>query len=96
MKGSAVLAALMIPPPDVEFSGGTKAPLSRLLTGHTVALASAARAALDGGPLDPLLEQIERAAIWPPMAAGVRVAAEVAGHLSIARRQPIPQRTPDQ
>jgi hypothetical protein len=92
MKGTDVLAALAIPVPGVAVTGGSCAPLQKLLTGNTVALATATREALDGGPIDPLLAQIDRAALWPAMASGVRIAAEVAGHLSAARRHPIPRR----
>lgn len=96
MKGSDLLARLAIPIPSVELSGGTAAPMARLLGATTSDLCAATRAVLRGEGVDQLITAIDRAAIWPPMAAGVRVAAEVAAHVADQRGQVIPQRDPDQ
>ena len=91
MTGLDVLRSLAIPVPQVQFSGPHS--MGRLLHGITRDLASATRQALEGGSADHLIDQIDRAEPWPPMASGVHIAAEVLAHLADSRRAPIPIRS---
>ena len=93
MNARTALQRLAIPVPTPELNSST-APLGRLLAGLTADLAAATRAALSGGgqASDDLIAAIDRAAIWPPMAAGVVIAAEVLAHLADQRRACLPHR----
>ena len=92
MSGPEVLQRLAIPVPAVGINS-TRA-MGRLLHGMSRDLAVATRAALEGGNADALIDQIDRAEPWPPMASGVHVAAEVLGHIADRRSAVIPHRLP--
>lgn len=91
MSGPEILATLAIPVPQVQL-GGPRA-MGRLLHGITRDLALATRRALEGGSADDLIDQLDRAEPWPPMASGIHVAAEVLAHVVDTRRAAIPTRT---
>lgn len=91
MDGRGVLMQLAIPVPQVQFSGGRSC--TRLLTGIAIDLAKATRQALEGGSVDHLIDQIDRAEPWPPLASGVVVSAEVLAHIADTRRASVPHRS---
>jgi len=90
MSGPEVLQRLAIPVPGVQLN--SPHAMGRLLHGMTRDLAVATRQALEGGNADHLIDQIDRAEPWPPMASGVHVAAEVLGYVADRRRAVIPCR----
>lgn len=107
MTGADLLRRLALEPPPVE-SGAPRAPLSGLLGGLTSDLAAAVREALSAGDAELLVPWLDRVHLWPGMASGLAVAAEVAAHLltttttepppraspspAVASRQPLPSR----
>lgn len=92
MTGLDVLRQLAIPVPPVQFGGPRS--MGQLLHGMTRELAGATRGVLEGGSGDDLIAVLDRAERWPPLAAGVHVAAEVLAHVADARRVSVPHRPP--